>query len=111
MSAAENEVVQPIVSAVLFRRAGQNRLDASTIAQAANRAAADLASVVVPLIGQVGVDALMNRALHLAERKHPAQRLGPVSQGEGAFADALVWMERQNDAPAREAAITILSTF
>jgi hypothetical protein len=54
---------------VLTRAAGSGA-DAKTLAAAAQRAYDDLARMLVPLIGEVGVTALTARAWHLAARPY-----------------------------------------
>jgi hypothetical protein len=75
---------------------------AETLAAAAHRAYDDRARVSAPLIGQVGVDALTGRALHLAQREYPW--LVPAREpehAEGPFAQVIVCLERQDPAVAR----------
>ena len=55
---------------VLAQHAG-SAAGPGSLAAAARRAYDDLARVAAPLIGQVGVDALTGRALHLTQREYP----------------------------------------
>ena len=85
---------------------------AEALAAAAHRAYDDLARVSAPLIGQVGVDALTGRALHLAQREYPwlvyAREPG---QPEGPFARVTSSLGRQDPAVAADAAGAVLATF
>src|SRR6185436_11330102 len=75
------------------------------LAAAARRAYDDLARVSTPLIGQVGVDALTDRALYLAQREYSwLATAGEPKQADRPFADILVSLERQNPAIATEGA-------
>jgi len=94
---------------VLKRRAG-SAADAAAVAAAARRAYDDLAGVVVPLIGQVGVEALTARASHLAQRQYSWGQTGE-KQGAGPFGHVRLWLERQDPAVATEAAAEVLSTL
>ena len=65
-----------------------------------------------PLIGQVGVDALLGRALHLAQREYPwlAHAREP-EQWKGPFDQILFCLERQDLSVATEAAGAVLGAF
>ena len=67
---------------VLSRHAGA-AVDATAVAAAASRAYDDLAQVLAPVIGDVGVAVMTDRALHLAAREYrgslPANR-APLTQ-------------------------------
>jgi hypothetical protein len=86
--------------------------DAKSLAAAARRAYDDLARASAPLIGQVGVDALTGRALHLVQREYPwlAQTREP-EQAEEPFAQIIVCLEGQDPAVATEAAGAVFATF
>src|SRR4029077_20553309 len=76
---------------------------AEALATAARRAYDDLAHVSTPLIGQVGVDALTARALHLAQREYPW--LAEAADSEHThepFAQVIVSLGRQHPAIATE---------
>ena len=85
---------------------------ADALAAAVRRAYDDLARVSAPLIGQVGVDALTGRALHLAQREYPwlAQTREP-EQWKGPFDQIIFGLERQDPAVATEAAGAVFATF
>jgi len=68
--------------------------------------------VSAPLIGQIGVDALTGRALHLARREYPwLVGTRAPEQAEGPFAQVIVCLERQDPAVATEAAGAVFATF
>jgi hypothetical protein len=75
------------------------------IAIAARRAYDDLARVSAPLIGQVGVDSLNGRALHLAQREY--SWLVPMrdpEQADGPLAQVMASLKQQDPVVAAEAA-------
>ena len=81
-------------------------------AAAARRAYDALAHVSTPLIGQIGVDALIARALHLAQREHPwlseTPELGPANE---PFAQVIANASRQDPAMATEGTAAVFATF
>lgn len=96
---------------VLTRHAGP-AAGGEAIAAAAQRAFDDLARVSVPLIGQVGVEALAGRALHLARREYPwLLRTGEPAHSEAAFAQAITGLARRDPGPATEAAGAVLAAL
>jgi hypothetical protein len=107
--ALENPALRQLALKVLAQDAG-SAAGAEALAAAARRAYDDLARVSAPLIGQVGVDALTERALHLARREYPwlVQTREP-EQAEGPFAQVTVCLERQDPAIATEAAGAVLA--
>ena len=125
MTALEITARRELAVRVLRHHAGPDA-DAAALAAAARRAYDDLARVSAPLIGQVGVDALTGRALHLAQREYPwlvHTREGtpactehtpgtpPPEQTEGPFAQVIFCLERQDPAAATEAAGAVFATF
>jgi hypothetical protein len=111
MTAVESAALRQLAVRVLAQQAGR-AADVGALVAAARRAYGDLARVAAPLIGQVGVDALTGRALHLAQREYPW--LVPTAephQWEGPFAEVLFCLERQNPAVATDAAAAVLATF
>ena len=85
---------------------------AQALAAAARRAYDDLARASAPLIGQVGVDALTGRALHLAQREYPwLVHTREPEQAGGPFAQVVFNLERQDPAVATEAAGAVFTTF
>lgn len=111
MTALGNEALRQLALKVLAQRAGA-AAGTKTLAAAAQRAYDDFARVSAPLIGQVGVDALTGRALHLAQREYPwlIQTREP-EQAAGPFAPVIASLERQDPAVATEAAGAVLATF
>ncbi len=94
---------------VLTQQAGTGA-DAGAIAAAAQRAYDDLVRVSAPLIGEIGVAALIGRALHLAQRQYPwladARAIEPTG---GPFGPIVVCLQRQDPAVATEAAAALFA--
>ena len=111
MTAPENAALRQLALKLLAQRAG-SAADAGALAAAAQRAYDDLALVSAPLIGQVGVDALTGRALHLVQRQYPwLVSTREPEQAEGPFAQVIFCLERQDPAIATEAAGAVFATF
>jgi hypothetical protein len=125
MTALGNAALRQLALRVLAQRTGP-AAGAAALAAAAHRAYKDLARVSAPLIGQVGVEALTGRALHLAQREYPwlvpprdsapayterTPGTTPPEQAEEPFAQVIVCLERQDPAVATEAAGTVFATF
>ena len=100
---------QRLALAALGQRAGP-AADAAAVAAAAQRLYDDLARVAVPLIGQVGVDALTGRTLYLAQQQFAwlAQTREPI-QWTGAPAQIVFGLERQEPAVARDAGAAVFA--
>jgi len=110
MTVLEHAALRQLALQVLARRAGA-AAGAQALAAAALRAYEDLARVSAPLIGQVGVDALTGRAVHLAQRESPCLVPTPPEQAHETFAEVMVCLERQDPAVATEAAGAVLTAF
>ena len=125
MTAIESAALRQLASKVLAQHPG-SAAGAEALAAAARRAYDDLTRVSAPLIGQVGVETLLGRALHLAQREYPwlAQTRGdipasiertpatpPTAYAEEPFAQVLFCLERQNPAVATEAAGAVFAIF
>lgn len=111
MTTLGDAALRQLALKVLAQHAG-SAADAEALAAAARRAYDDLAHVSTPLIGRVGVDALTDRALHLARREY--SWLVDASEPEEAdepFARVIVSLERQNPAIATEGAAAVFATF
>jgi hypothetical protein len=95
----------------LAQHAG-SAVGAEAFAAAARRAYDDLAHASTPLIGQVGVDALTGRAVHLAQREYAwlVDAREPEHPDE-PFAQVIVSLERQHPAVATEGAAAVFATF
>jgi len=111
MTPLENAALQQLALKVLAQHAG-SAAGAEAVAAAARRAYDDLARASAPLIGQVGVDALTGRALHLAQRQYPwlVQTLEP-GQADGPFVQVILGLKRQDPAVATEAAGAVFATL
>ena len=115
MTALGNAALRQLALKVLAQHAGP-AAGAEALAAAAHRAYDDLARVSAPLIGQVGVDALTGRALHLVQREYPwlvhtREGTPPPGPAEGPFAQVLFCLARQDPAVATEAAGALFATF
>jgi hypothetical protein len=111
MTALGNATLRQLALKMLAHHAGP-AAGAETVAAAARRAYDDLARVSAPLIGQIGVDALTGRALHLAQREYPW--LVPTrepEQAERPFAQVIVSLEQNDPAIATEAAGAVFAIF
>jgi len=95
-------------------RALESRLGSAegpeALAAAARQAYDDLARVSAPLIGQIGVDALTGRALHLAQREFPwLLPTGEADPDGGPFALVVFRLQQEELAVATEATETVFS--
>lgn len=93
---------------VIAKRAGPSA-DAAAVAKAARQAYDDLTGVLVPLIGQVGIEALTTRAMHLAQIDYQSDN--GVEAEKLASGQIRHWLERQDPATASDAAATMLSAL
>lgn len=109
MTSPGSAALRQVAQSVLTRRA--SGANPAAIAAEARRAYDDLAGVLVPLIGQTGVDALTARALHLVQEEYPGAQRGDAEQGGGPLTQVSLWLERQDPALATDAAATMLATF
>jgi hypothetical protein len=110
MTSSETSAFQKGIVTMLTQRAGSGA-DATGVATAVRSAYDDLAAALVPLISHAGVDALVARAFHLAQREYPLDQAGEEQPAE-PFAQVLRWVERQDDPTlAADAAATMLATF
>jgi hypothetical protein len=96
---------------MLARRAGP-AADAGAIAAAAERAYTDLVRVLAAVIGDLGVQALTDRTLHLAKREF-AWLIPPPEPGDAQeyFAHVVASLKRQEPAVATDAAAAVFATF
>ena len=106
MTLPGNAVLQPVAMSVLTRMAGSDTGSAA-VAGAAQHAFDDLGKVLITLIGQVGFDALITRALHLVQREYPAILIEGDHAGPPAT-HVRHWLEKQES--AMDPAAAVLST-
>lgn len=111
MKSLGNAALRQLALKVLAQHAGP-AAGAEAVAAAARRAYDDLARASAPLIGNVGVDALTGRALHLAQREFPrlVHTRGP-GHSDDPFSQVVVCLEREDPAVAIEAAAAVLATL
>jgi hypothetical protein len=103
---------------VLARHAGP-AADATAIAAAASRAYDDLARALAPVIGDLGVAAMTDRALHLTTREYAWLPSRAPRSADTTFAQVIDVLNRQDDAAVAAAAaaavfaaiIGLLATF
>src|SRR5688572_1517526 len=87
--------VQKVIVTMVTRRAG-SRADAPRVGNAVLSVYDDLATALIPLIGEAGVDALVARAFHLAQREYPSEQAAEEQAAE-PFGQVIRWVERQRD--------------
>jgi hypothetical protein len=111
MMALEIAMWRQLAVQVLMHQAGPDA-EAAALAAAARRAYDEIAGVLAPLIGQVGIDAVAARAVHLAQREYPwlATTREP-EHAEGPFTQISFALEQQDPALATEAVAALLATF
>jgi hypothetical protein len=111
MTPLGHAALQRLALKVLAHHSGSGE-GAGVLAAAARRAYDDLTHVSTPLIGQIGVDALIGRALHLAQREHRWLPAEPESdRTNDPFARIIVSMSRQDPAVALEGTAAVFATF
>jgi hypothetical protein len=109
MTASETAALRQLAARVLKHQAGPDA-DAAALAAASRRAYDELAGVLAPLIGQLGIDALAGRAVHLAQVEYPWLAETRESEpAEGPFTQVSVFLEQQDPALAAEAAGAVLA--
>jgi hypothetical protein len=109
MTTLGDAALRQLALKVLGQHAG-SAAGTQEIAATAHRAYDDLAHVSTSLIGQVGVAALTDRALHLARREYPW--LGGTrepAQGDAPFARVIVSLAGQPPATATEGAAAVFA--
>lgn len=109
MTIHRNAVLSQLALRALAHHAGPNA-STDTLAAAAFRAHDDFARAAAQLIGQAGVDALTGRAVHLAQQEYPwlVHRREP-EQAQGAFAQVVACLKRQEPPVASEAAVAVIA--
>lgn len=111
MTAPDIAALRQLAARVLVNKAGPDA-DAASVAIAARRRFEELAGVLTPLIGQVGIDALAARALHLAQREYPwLGKTRNPEHVEGRLLDVSLSLEHQAPGLAAEAAAAVLARF
>jgi len=111
MSGSDVAALRQLAVRVSMHKAGQSP-DAAALAAAARRSFDELARVLAPMIGQIGIDALAARAVHLAQWEYSwlANTRDP-EHTDGPFAHVGMALEHQEPALATEAAAALLATF
>jgi hypothetical protein len=111
MTALRHTTLRHLALKVLAQYAGE-AAGSEALATAAHRAYEELARVSTPLIGQVGVDALTGRALHLTQQDYPwlRGRREPAPTNE-SFDQVIARLEQQDPPVATEGAAAVFATF
>lgn len=109
---APEHLLRQLVLNLLRREAGVDA-DAAALAAATHRAYDNLARVLVPLIGEVGITALTARALHLAQREYPwLARTREATPIDESFTQLRLSLEQHDDpAVAADAAAAALASL
>jgi hypothetical protein len=108
-SHADTAVLQLLTRRLLERRTGPNG-SVTSLESAANAAYDDLVSVVIPLLGERGVDALVGRSFHIVERQFPELARTATDRRERSFADVIQSLPKQ-DLPAATDALAAFFTI
>lgn len=111
MTDPRHAAMRQLALTVLAQRAGPAG-GAEAIAAAADRAHDDLTRVLATVIGDIGVNALTDRALHLTKGEYPW--LVPSREPrrvKDTFAQIIDALKRQDRAVATDAAATVFATF
>lgn len=108
MKKTEPTDVRTLLSSLITRRAGSGkaREPASVVAR---RTYDELAAVLVPLVSEAGFDALVKRALLLAQREYadlPADGHGKETDPAAQIA---LWLDRQDEADTIDAAAAMFA--
>ena len=85
--------------------------DATAVAAATSRAYDDLQRVLAPVIGNVGVAAMTDRALHLAAGEYPWLPRHQPGSPDTPFTQVIDALKRQDPILATEAAAAVLETI
>lgn len=111
MTGPEIAVMRQLAERVLTHQAGADP-DAAALSSAARGAYEELIRVLAPLIGQLGVDAVTARAVHLARREYPwlANTREPDS-AEAPLTRISLFSEPQDPPLTLEAAAGVFATF
>ena len=104
MTAPEHRPQHKLALTLLARRTGPAAgAGAGAIAAAAERAYDDLVRVLAPVIGDVGVAAITDRALHVANRECPWLPSSEPGGPDARFSKVIDALKQQDD-PAMAAA-------
>jgi hypothetical protein len=111
MTVPDIAALRLLAARVLVNTSGRDA-GAASVAIAAGRRFEELAGVLTPIIGQVGVGALAARALHVTRREYPwlGHTRNP-EQVEGRFVGVSMSLEHQEPGLAADAAAAVLAQF
>jgi hypothetical protein len=111
VSGADETPVSELARQVLAKRAGPSA-SAAALAAVARRTHDELAEVAAPLIGQIGVEALMSRAVHLARRQYPwlgSDQPDSLEHEKNTFAEVARRLEQAEAGIAADAAAAVFA--
>jgi hypothetical protein len=108
MTAPELSAQRELALTLLARRTGPGA-GAAAIAAAAGRAYDDLAQVLAPVIGDAGVAAMTDRALHLSTRDYAWLPSREPGSADTQFTQVIEALKRQDPVLATEAAAAVLA--
>ncbi|MFN2239743.1 MAG: hypothetical protein ABR524_10160 [Thermoanaerobaculia bacterium] len=108
MSSTEYDPLRTVVRTVLQKRSGSS--DSESIVSAARGAHEDLAGVMVPLVGDVGLRALSSRAVHIAQRDFFSGSVRPIAN-DGTSDAIEAWLKQLEQSRVMEAALTMFSAL
>ena len=111
MTSPEQAALRQVAVTMLANRAGPGA-SAEAVAAAADRAYDHLASVLGAVIGDLGIRALIDRALHLTTPEYPWMAL-PRDSGDGndTFAHIIDTLKQRDAAEAAEAAAAVFAAL
>ncbi len=110
MTAPEHTARRALVLTLLARRTGPDA-GAEAIATAAGAVYGDLAQVLEPVIGHVGVAAMTDRALHLSTGAYAWLPSRETGAADPRFTQVIEALKRQEPVLATEAAATVLAAI
>jgi hypothetical protein len=110
VTSSGNTALRALALKVIAQYQGRD-VGAEAVATAAARSYADLARVVAPLIGHVGVDSLTGRALHLAGRDYPCLAgAREQDRADDPFGRVVACLKQEDPGVAADAAATVFAT-
>lgn len=94
------------------KRQSEGSINAATVAKATSRTLGEVNVILTPVIGELGVNVLLKRSLHLTSRAYPWLAMVEKQENTGDFLDSLRDRLAERDTPlAVEASSALLSDF
>jgi|SRR5437773_5683743 len=111
MTLPEDADLRQMAAEALMHRAGPDA-DSAALAAAARRASDELARVLAPVIGRLGIEALATRTVHLVQSEYPwLTAMHHPEEAEGLSSYFSFSLAQQDPAVGAEAAAAVLATF